>query len=570
LALPSAGPRAARRIDVPVPIAQDQAAMIAGHCGTGCCVISHPDRGEQTTTGHWSLRDSGANPTGGDQDAPASRSLTSRTLAGLSWTFSGTAGQSVLQVLVLVALARLLLPEDFGLVGAALVVVAFSEIFYQLGVGPAIVQRPLLEEAHVRAGFALSLGFGVALCGLIWVLAPAIAGFFRMEGLTPILRVLAFVFPLQSVSVVAESLVQRELRFRDLAVVGVLSYLIGYGIFGIAAAALGFGVWALVGARLVQAALRSACLIVLRPHAASLRFPLGALRDLVVFGGGITLTQIFNYLATQGDNLVVGRWLGAEALGLYGRAYQLMVVPANGFGQVVDRVLFPTLARIQDEPERLRTAYRRGIGLTALAVLPAGASACILAPEIVHVLLGARWTGVIVPLQILAAGMFFRTGYKMASTLARSKGAVYEAAWREGVYAILVLLGAWAAHPFGIAGVASAVVLAVTIQFILLAHLGLRLTGMTWSEFIAAHVPGVTLGVVVGGVVLGMAEFTREWGWPALGILLVAVLGALATAYAFFALLPASIVGKDSLWFIRVAAGERHRFTNRPAASKLL
>src|SRR5437867_8505708 len=111
--------------------------------------------------------------------------ITRRTLGGLFWTFLGTGAQAGLQLLVLVVLARLLSPADFGVVTAALVVVGFSTIFSQLGIGPAVVQRPDLTVAHLRTGFTISLLLGASLAGLIWACTPVIVAFFRVDGLTP-------------------------------------------------------------------------------------------------------------------------------------------------------------------------------------------------------------------------------------------------------------------------------------------------------------------------------------------------------------------------------------------------
>src|SRR5947209_9612161 len=157
-----------------------------------------------------------ASPKHGGEAEPrqAPGGMTSRTLGGLFWLFLGTGSQAVLQVLVLAVLSRLLAPADFGLVAAALAVVGFSTIFSQLGIGPAVVQRLDLKPAHLRMGFTLSLLLGFLLAALAWVFAPAIADCFRLPRLIPILRAVSLVFSLQGMSVVAESLLQRDLQFR--------------------------------------------------------------------------------------------------------------------------------------------------------------------------------------------------------------------------------------------------------------------------------------------------------------------------------------------------------------------
>lgn len=483
------------------------------------------------------------------------QSTTHRVLAGLFWTFSGTGLQAILQLLVLAVLARLLTPTDFGLVSAANVVTGFMMLFSQLGIGPAIVQRPQIEPRHLRTGFTVSVVFGVFLAGLIWLAAPLIAGFFQTEGLVPVLEVMSTLFLLQSVAVVAESLLQRELRFRWLAALRVLSYVLGYGVVGIGLALAGWGVWALVAASLAQALVYTATLLLVRPYPKRPQFERRAFQELIYFGGGFTAARVSNYLANQGDNLVVGRTLGPTDLGFYSRAYQMIAMPAVLFGQVLDQVLFPAMAGVQDRPEQLVTAYRRGVALIGLLALPASAAMLVLAPEIVQVLLGPGWTEVIVPFQILVAGLLFRTSYKMSDSLTRATGAVYHRAWRQAIYAALVIGGAWVGQYWGITGVAVGVLGAITVNFILMAQLSLRLLGMTWWAFVVAHAPAAWLAAIVGAEVWAVTALLRMWNPWAIVVLVVSALVVLLTVLPLVWLRPRLFLGRDGLWMLRILAG---------------
>jgi PST family polysaccharide transporter len=475
---------------------------------------------------------------------------TNRTLSGLLWTSLGTGAQAVLQLVVLAILARLLTPADFGLAAAALVVVGFSAVFSQLGIGPAVVQRLDLEPAHLRSAFTISVLLGVLLGGLVWTTAPLVALFFRLEGLTPLLRVLAFVFPVQGLGVVADSLLQRELRFRGLAAVEAVTVAAGYGVAGVPLAALGYGAWALVAAHLVQNALRTVLLFTLRPHPVRPLLDRRASAELLYFGGGYTASRFSNYAAGQGDNLVVGRWLGAEALGDYGRAYQLMAGPAVVFGNILDRVLFPTMAQMQHQPERLAEAYRRGVALIALVMLPATALLILLAPELTRVVLGPEWDEVVLPLQVLGAGLLFRTSYKLSDSLVRATGAVYQRTWRQVVYALVVLGGAWVGQFGGLPGVALAVLATLALNFFLMAHLSLKESGLSWRRFAAAHLPGLALGTLVAANAWAVVALLRAWGLPAPVVLAGAVAGTLPSLL-LAKRLPGVFLGEDGRWMLR-------------------
>jgi PST family polysaccharide transporter len=481
---------------------------------------------------------------------PDDGGMTGHALRGLFWMFLGTGGQAVVQLLVLVVLARLLTPADFGVVAAALVVVGFSTIFSQLGIGPAVVQRHELHATHLRTGFTISVAFGILLAGLIWLLAPAVAAFFHHDDLVPVLRALSLVFPLQGLSVVAESLLQRELRFRYLAALELATVALGYGAVGIVLAFAGLGVWALVAAHLAQFALKTVLLLVLQPHPRKPLLDRSAFKELMYFGGGFTAARIGNYLAGQGDNLVIGRWLGAVALGVYGRAYHLVAGPAMLLGGVLDRVLFPAMAKVQDQPERLGLAYRRGVALIALVVLPFSTALVLLSPELVLVLLGPEWDQVTVPLQILAAGLLFRTSYRMSDSIARATGAVYRRAWRQGVFAALVLGLSWVGHHWGLPGVALGVVVAVALNFLLMAHLSLQLAALTWRGFLTAHVPGVALSALVGLEIWGSASLLRSSEASAWMVVLLSSAATLPSLL-LIRVMPRLFLGQEGRWMIR-------------------
>ena len=285
--------------------------------------------------------------------------IKSRTLDGFLWMFIGTGGHLAAQAVMLVALARLITPKEFGLVGAAMVVVRFSSIFSRLGVGPALIHAKRVDSGHLRTAFTLSVVFGAVLTGIIFFSAPVITAFFRMESLPSILRAIAVVFFLQGFGIVGESMLQRNLKFRQLAVIQSASFGFSYCIVGVGLALLGFGAWSLVGAHVMQAGLGAALLMVFSPTPKRPSIEPSICRELLVFSGGFTASRIGEFIALQSYNVVVGRWLGAEALGVYGRAYQLMALPAMLFGQVLDGVLFPAMAKLQDQKNQLLDIYKK-------------------------------------------------------------------------------------------------------------------------------------------------------------------------------------------------------------------
>lgn len=480
------------------------------------------------------------------------RGLAKHSVVGMFWTALSMGALAVAELVALLVLARLLSPKEFGLYSAALIVIKFSAIFQGLGIAPAIVQRPVLEARHLRVGFTLSCFLGLAVSALVWAMAPAIAGLLRLAELAPVVRAVCFVFLFQGVSMVALASAQRALQFRWLALVDACSFGVGYIVAGPVLAWFGFGIWALVGALLIQQFLSMIMLLAGQPHPKRPLLERRAIVELLYFGSGFTIARICNYLALQADRLVVGRWLGADALGLYGLSSQLMTTPAVIVGQVLDRVLFPTMALVQEEPARLARAYRSAVAGGALLILPTSVVVMIVAPELVLVILGRGWEGVVAPLQILAFSMLFRTSYKLSDTVSRATGTVYARAWRQAVFTTGVFVGSMIGQLWGIEGVAFGVGAAFAVNFLLMAQLSLRVTGMKWSEFVIAHLPGLALAGVVGTGVWALVEWLRELQLPPLPLLIDTALLAAAGGLLLCWILPSLFLGRDGLSLLRL------------------
>ncbi|MFH0911556.1 MAG: lipopolysaccharide biosynthesis protein [Planctomycetota bacterium] len=494
---------------------------------------------------------------------PGDGSLTDLTFRSVAWTALDTGSQILLKILAILVLARLLKPQDFGLVNAALVVIGFSAIFSQCGIGLALIQRKELRREHVETAFSFTVLAGAAFAAGVYIFRGPLAGFFKMEGLPPVIGWLSLLLFMNGLASVPDALLQRSLRFRTLAMVHVSSIFFGYGLCGIGGALAGWGMRALILAEAAQAGLRVLLLLLIQPHARAFRMEGRAFRELFRFGGGMTLVSLPNYIAQQGDYFVTGRWLGAGDLGLYSRAYQFMVLPATFFAGAAEKVLFPTMSRVQEESTRLSIAYRRGEALLAILALPGSVIASILAPELIQVLLGPGWSGAVVPFRILALGMFFRMAYKLGYTVARAKGDVYGIFWRQVVYAILVVGGALWGQRYGLAGVAWAVLIALAGQFFLSMQQAVRLANIRWSDATVPLLPALMLAVLCGGLAWIVASPCRGANLAAVWVVLISAGVATGAAGLLALARPTWVLGEEGLWWKAVLTSYIHTLRGR-------
>jgi O-antigen/teichoic acid export membrane protein len=445
----------------------------------------------------------------------------------LTWVFSGLGNQyaSALstglgQFAVTATLARLLSPADYGLFGLAAVYTGLATVLSQFGVAAALVQRAELTPRFVRASFTVSVLIGLLTAALVWVTAPLAASLLGNIELIPIIRALSLGFVLSNPGFVAEGLSQRKLAWRRLMWVEVSAFFLGYALPAIWMALAGYGVWALVVSALAQGFVRTLALLVLEPHPKWPRIG-PEIRELLRFGSGFTLARMFNYGAAQGDNLVVGRVLGVVSLGYYSRAFKLMMILVTYFAAVVTRVLFPIMSRLQDDQDRLRSTYLTGAAVLGLISAPLGAILVVLAPEFILVVLGPKWIPATAAFQILTAGIMLRNVYMMAYCLDGALGAMRRRTLRDGIYALAVLIGSVIGTRYGIVGVATGVVIAIAVNYLVGAAMSLNLLKATWRQYAASQMPALLLGILTGAV-----AYTIRWGLLEAGAGPLIVLGA--------------------------------------------
>lgn len=480
-----------------------------------------------------------------------SKELTDRTVNALQWQFGGTVARSILQLAFLAVLARLVPPKDFGIVGAAMIVVGLAKLLSHFGIDKAIIYQPELRKAHLKVGFWLIVIISVSATAVIWGIAGLVASFFNMPELNSVLTVLPAVFIFNGLGAVSRALLQREMAFKEITLIDLTSYTLGYGVLGSFLGLYDFGYWALVWGHIGRALIQTAGQIWSYPHPVVPVADISAARDLLHYGLGNTAGLASNYGARKADYLVVGRALGDVALGVYGRAYQIFSKPANLIGTVLDRVLFPALSTVQKEVTAITTVYRNAVASVAILTLPLSGVAFVLAPELVLSLLGKQWLSVVVPLQIFAVGMLFRTSYMISTSLVRATGEVWGRAWREVLYGTLVLAGAGIGARWGVPGVAAGVLLGVGGNFVLMANLSIQLTNLDMRQFGSAHLPGIRLGTAVTIVAYGMAETLRMLDVPDVLLIAVVVLVTyIFTRNVIVARWPSSFLGKEGLWVL--------------------
>lgn len=399
------------------------------------------------------------------------KSVSQKGILGMLWTFSGSIVKILLQFIVIGILARLLTPQEFGIVAVMMILVNFSDLFTQMGIGSALIQLQRLTPKHISTGYSLSLIIGLTIGGLFYFVAPHVATFFELENVDDAIRFFSIFFPINSLGSVSTSLLSRKFKFPILVKVGAISYLLGIGLTSIVLAILGFGFWSLILGQFASLVIGTSSKMYFERPSFSFSFPKKIVNEILFYGSGHTLGTIFNYFAENADNIVVGKYLGTIALGIYSKAFQLLAIPAKFFGSIFDKVLFPILSLKQNEIKKLSNFYLFSHSICFGLLMPIAVLIFINAQLIVDIVLGNQWDKVVFPLQILIIGLAFRFGSKINKSYLKSMGLVYKSAFYQLIFAVMMgsfcfIGGLW----FGLYGVAFGVLMATIGNYVQMSY----------------------------------------------------------------------------------------------------
>ncbi len=336
-----------------------------------------------------------------------SATLKSKAMGGVFWSFLERVGQQGISFFIAIILARLLLPEQFGLVGMLSLFIEIARVFVDSGFGAALIQRKKATDADACSIFYFNVLVGLLAMGLLCVLAPWVADFYQQPILTPLMRALSVTLVINSLAGVQTALLSKRIDFKTQLKVSVAATLLS-GVIGITLAVRGFGVWSLAAHYISSSLFRTMLLWGLNTWRPKLLFRFAALREMFGFGSKLLAAVLLNTIFENIYLVVIGRLFSAGHLGLYAGARKIQNTATINITGVVMQVAFPVFSAIQDEPARLKRSMRKAMMMLALVNFPLMAGLALVARPIVYVLLTERWAAAVPWLQLLCvAGLLY-------------------------------------------------------------------------------------------------------------------------------------------------------------------
>jgi O-antigen/teichoic acid export membrane protein len=359
-------------------------------------------------------------------------SFKDKIIHNILWVSISNILLKLINFVIIVILARLLEPADFGLVAIAFVIVNFFEIARDLGIGTALIHRKENNEIAADTAFFLFPMIAVVFYVVSYLIAPIASDFFKDEKLIMIIRVLSLTFIIWSFGNLPRTLLSKGLNFKKMVVSDVLSKL-GYGTVAIIMAYKGFGVWSLVGGRLfleIVALITIWSVLDWRP---SFRFNVKIAMELIHYGKHVITASIIVFLISVIDTVVVGHSLGSESLGYYNMAFNLSVMITVQNSMMFSKVLFPAYSIIQENPEQMGKAYIKTLRYLSMIIFPAAFGMITVAWYFIKVFYGSKWLPAVTVLQVLCLG-------ELCAAIQNTTENVYLAAGKPKIPAVVNLL----------------------------------------------------------------------------------------------------------------------------------
>jgi len=410
-------------------------------------------------------------------------SLKESAVSGLKWTTASKIGQQTLQFSTLIILARLLLPEDFGLMASAMVVIGFVNVFRDLGLSAALIQKQNLSDELFSSVFWLSVAIGLIMMLALIIFSPYIADFYNANVLVPILQVLSLSFLFSSLSAVQQALLEKELKFKIISKIELFATFLA-AVTGITMAILKFGIWSLVLQNLVFTFTVSSLFWIRLSKRPKFFFKWREIKSIYNFSANLAGFNILNYFVRNADYILIQKFLGEQQLGYYTLAYRLMLYPLKNITAVMTRVMFPLLSKIQNDNKRFRDIYLKLVNTISLLSFPLMLGLVAVSDNFVIVVFGAKWEPVTTLILILAPLGLLQSIYTPAGIIYQAKGRT-DWWFRWGLLTgVLFVTAFWIGLEWGIIGVALAYLIVNVITIYPGLVIPFKLIGLKTNNFV--------------------------------------------------------------------------------------
>ena len=333
-------------------------------------------------------------------------SVEKKSFVGMSYNSIFQLAKQAIEFFVGIALARLLVPEDFGLMSTAMIFFGIANIFTNFGISTAIVQRENISKKYIGCCQSLASILCLSIFMIVFLGSPLLAIFYNNDEIGVVIRFLSIVFLFTSFNIVPNALLVRKLQIVKASLANVIGSLM-YSIVSIVLAFNGFGVWSLVYGAIASSFVMTIAMMLFSSYKPQFSFDMPLIKEITGFSSGVGSSTLLNYGARNVDYLFVGKNIGQYDLGIYSRAYSLATLPKEVIALGLGPLLLPSYSRLTCDRERFESYFYDTLHLILLFSLPMCLGLYLLAPHLIFIVYGEKWSMCIAPLKILSVSVVF-------------------------------------------------------------------------------------------------------------------------------------------------------------------
>lgn len=423
-------------------------------------------------------------------------SIKKQTFSGLIWTFSDTFFVSGVSFLAMIFIARLLGPEEFGLIGMIAVFIAIGTSLVDSGLSSSIIRTKDADNSDFSTVFYLNLGMSFLVYVVLFFSAPSIAYFFDQEVLTGVIRLYCFSFIISAFSAIQLAQLNRDMKFKQIMYYNIPSTIVGV-IVGITLSLKGFGVWSIVWMHLSKQFIQSIMLWSFSKWKPTLHFSKEKMKYHYGFGYKLMLSGLLNTIFDNLYNIVIGKFYSLKSLGYFERARTFNVYPVSILTDVISKVTYPLLAKIQDEKEKIAKVYKQLIQFSFFVTAPLMLGAAAIADPLFDLVLGEQWMPAVPYFQIICLASMFLPVHSFNLNILKVYGKSDLFLKLEIYKKIILVIGIIISFPFGVIGLVWSSVFTSFIALLINTHYSQNLINYKTTRQLLDMIPTLLLAGIV-------------------------------------------------------------------------
>jgi teichuronic acid exporter len=450
-----------------------------------------------------------------------SDSLKSKTINALSWSFIEYSWVHGIRFLVGIILARLLFPEQFGLIGMLGIFIAVAQVFLDSGFGAALIQRQEITQVHICSIFYFNIVIGILATIILFLIAPWVAVFYNQPLLEPMMQVFSIRILIDSLGIIHATTLTKKIDFKTISKISIIAGT-GSGVVGVSLAAIGMGVWSLVVQQIASSLLRTVCLWLFGTWRPTLVFSFRSMREMFSFGSNLLISELLNQIFENIYQLVIGKYFSAFELGIFTRAKTLNELPSIAISSMIGNVTFPVFSSLQNDIEKLKNGVKKIHSLITLVNFPLMIGLAVIARPLVLSILTEKWEDCITYFQLFCLSGLVSplTGVNINVIIALGRSDIYLRL--EIIKKVLIILSITITWSIGLFAMICGITLYNFIFFFLSSYYLNKITSYSIKSLLQSTISKLSIAVCMGLIVLALNFISIANNWIMLFIQTIA------------------------------------------------